>query len=162
MTTGGVRLLLLAVRDDRDLPRGDGMDDVGRRGLHVDPLERAGALLVVSPSRVEPAGDALVLRAAQLLGDLVEGHVEGGELVARAGLGPDDGALSDHGQLDDVVLHPTVAMGLMRDLDLKAESARSESGDAGALLFDHGAESIGDPDADTRDVRFHRASRYFR
>ena len=99
--------------------------------------------------------DALVLRAAQLLAQLVDREVEGGELVAVGGLGPHERALAGERELDGVVLDATVVIRAVRDLYVDALSAWRKVLDAGGLVFDDRAEAIGDTHSHADDAGFH-------
>jgi hypothetical protein len=149
-----VRLLLVA-GDDRDLARRDSAQNVDGCRLHVDPLDGAAALLELRTAGVLTSVDALVLRAAQLLAQLVDREVEGGELVTVGGFGPHHGALAGDRQLDGVVLDATVLIGAVRDLYIDALSAWRKVFDAGGLVFDDRAEAIGDTHSHADDAGFH-------
>jgi hypothetical protein len=99
--------------------------------------------------------DALVLRATQLLGELVDGDVEGGELVAVDGFGTHHGAFAGERQLDRGILHAAVVVGAMRDLDVEPLRTRKQMLDAEGLLIDHTPESIRDAHSHADDAGFH-------
>jgi hypothetical protein len=71
--------------------------------------------------------DALVLRAAQLLGELVDREVEGDELVAVGRLGANDRPLAGHGELDRLVLTGAVVVRTVGDLDIETLHAARDS-----------------------------------
>ena len=140
-----------------------GISPVATARMHVDgcrlhdrsPGWLAAALLELGAARVVAGVDALVLRAPQLLAQLVDREVEGGELVAVGRLGPDERALAGERQLDGVVLDAAVVIRAMRDLDVDALCAWRKVLDAGGLLFDDRAEAIRDPHSHADDAGFH-------
>nr|BFF10711.1 hypothetical protein GCM10025699_20140 [Microbacterium flavescens] len=152
---GRVALLLFIAGDDRDLAGRDGAEHVGRCRLHIDPLDGAAALVEFGAPRVVAGVHALVLRASQLLAQLVDREIERSELVTVSGLGPDDRALSGERQFDGVVLHASVVIRAVSDLDVHALSARSEVFDAGDLVFDDRAKAICHSHSHADDAGFH-------
>ncbi len=149
-----VRLVLVA-RDDRDLAGRDGAHDIDRGGLQVDARQLTALLLELGAARVVARIDALVLRAPQLLAQLVDRHVEGGELVGIRRLSADDRALAGERELDRVVFHPTVVIRAVSHLHVHALSAWRKVLYADGLVFDDRAEAIGDTHSHADDAGFH-------
>ena len=119
------------------------------------PGQLAAPLLELRAARVVAGVDALVLRAPQLLAQLVDRHVEGGELVGIRRLGADEGALAGERELDRVVLHAAVVIRAVGHLHVHALSAWRKVLYAGGLVFDDRAEAIGDTHSHADDAGFH-------
>ena len=103
----------------------DGLLDTGRLPLLLGDLDRVAAVVLLA-----------VACAAQALGQLAHGDVEGREAVGGTGLGPDDRALRDHGDLGALGGIGLARVALVGDLDLDALDARVELLDLGGLLLD--------------------------
>ena len=112
---------------DRRVP-GVGDDD----GL----LDGADLLILGDLDRVAAVILLAVACAAQTLGQLAHGDVEGGEAVGGTGLGPDDRAFRDDGDLGALGGIGLARVALVGDLDLDALDARVELLDLGGLLLD--------------------------
>ena len=96
-----------------------------------------------------------VARAAQALGQLAHGDVHGGVAVRGAGLGPDDRALGDDGDLDALGGVGLARVALVGDLDLHALDAGVELLDLGGLLLDVVAQARADLGVATDDGDVH-------
>jgi hypothetical protein len=101
------------------------------------------------------APDPLLLGAPELLRELVQRHVQRGELVRVDSLRPDDRSLTEERELHGLIRDATVAIGPMGDLDLEPESSRRERLNTRRLLLDNRAEPVGDAHSDADDARFH-------
>src|SRR5690606_24468209 len=123
--------------------------------LHVDAGERSALLLEAGTARVVTAVDALLLRATQLFGHLVDGEVEGDELVAVIGFCADDGPLADEREFDGLIRNTPTAIGAMSDFHIQSLRLRGELLDPGDLLLDNGPKAIGDSHPDADDACFH-------
>ena len=155
MTTGRVVRLLLVAGDDRDLPGRHGAKNVGGGRLHVHSVDGAALLVEFGAARMLAAVHALLLGAAELLAELVDGDVERRELVVVDGLGPDDRTLAGQGQFHGRVLHATVVIRAVSDFDLETLRARREVLDPGHLLLDDSAEAIRNAHSHTDDAGIH-------
>ena len=152
---GRVAVLVLVAGDDRDLAGRDGAHDIEGCRLQVDAGQLAAALLELRPARVVASVDALVLRAPELLAQLVDRHIEGGELVGIRRLSADERTPARERELDRVVLHPAVVIGAVGHFDVHALSARCKVLYAGGLVFDDRAEAICDTHSHADDAGFH-------